>query len=937
MFILAGLISIVSGIVILAIAPESGAAQWHTWVVTLCEIDVLIGLLCGCILVLHASRDYLLGIPGVAVSLFVAIILGGLAGLTLYAASLAGGILFYPSTSSGLIHASAALAVAGVVAALLLVAMPWSPRRKAAAPLLVAIAVVSSGLVLWMLPSARAAVGGLGRLPGSGVDPLLVVSSLAGLFAIPVAVAGSIEWVSGCVRIGSQIAHWDPARSKSRAARWDPAGQRSRAALVAAEAVWLASGIAGWLPPWLGGHLAAWDLVRGAHPDAWLAVIVLTGLGSTFIARVRRSLDLEEATSASYVPSALLYYPSLAAGLFLFYRAVRLVVDAVVPAALAAIIVGIGAYGLGVAALWRMPRRGHPLAFPLIATATGCLVILAGGLLWPVRVNPVLTEVPLARLLSVLGEALDSGTMVAAGAGLAGAICVGAWLAWLALAHFNPATELDGTPSKASGYEVVVLPLGFWLLVLAGAAVWRVTNGFAVSAFTPPVLPDPVLFAVAAFPVAAFVAVHPPKQPLARTGVTVLLVLPVLAFLPFALPAAVGPDGRLAVLAVVAPVAWAVIAGSRGFNRDPRGERRLCWLVGTAALSVPLLAYLVAAARQPVALTSLLTDNGQSSAGAGLGPHLRLVLLLPLFVTFVSSKPVLLAKRSRKTSTASQRAEKPSARQPGRKPSGERPGKLPPSRWRDFQADALIFAVRDNELGSLYLDRLSQQLAALSAEQRARYAVALAGRLYRSYPPLEASPQLAQLDTGAAPDYPARTSVKRALDVARRLHGTNPPGPLALSRARATVAGPFEPTGEDDRDRRRAFDVIETLRLALTDPDDVSAASPDTLVTASRHEVEDAAERVINGPHAGKASDDALASARRKIGQQLASLQEPSSLDELRLTFLWAAPALVLDDPPGTRQGVELPVQRPYRFLGIAMVIAGALAALFYLLISRGH
>jgi hypothetical protein len=206
-FILAGLISIVSGIVILAIAPESGAAQWHTWVFTLCQIDVLIGLLCGCILVLHASRDYLLGIPGVAVSLFVAMILGGLAGLTLYAASLAGGILFYPSTSSGLIHVSAALAVAGVVAALLLVAMPWSPRRKAAAPLLVAIAVVSSGLVLWLLPSARAAVGGIGRLPGSGVDPLLVVSSLAGLFAIPLAVAGSIEWVSGCVRIGSQVAH----------------------------------------------------------------------------------------------------------------------------------------------------------------------------------------------------------------------------------------------------------------------------------------------------------------------------------------------------------------------------------------------------------------------------------------------------------------------------------------------------------------------------------------------------------------------------------------------------------------------------------------------------------------------------------------------------------------------------------------------------------
>lgn len=922
-FILAALIPIAAGIVILALVPETGTAHWPTWVLALSEFAGLTGLLCGCVLVLHASRDWLLGIPGVAVSLFVTVILGGFAGLTLYAASRAGGPLFYPSTSSALLHISAGLALAGLLAAFLLVAMPWSPRRKMAAPLLVAIAVVTAGVVLWVLPSARSSVGDTGTLPILGIDPLLVVSSLAGLFAIPLAIAGSIEWVSECVRIGSHIACTSPLAKRSRL---------GRAGLVVAEAVWLGFGVADRLPPWLGGHLAAWALVRDAHPDAWLVVIVLTGLASLFVASVRRPPDLEEATSASYVPSALLYYPSLAGGIFLFYQAVRVVAGAVIPAALPAIIVGFGAYALGVTVLW-MPRRRHSLSIPLLATGTGCLAIIAGALLWPVRVIPVLTAVPLARLEYALGRALDSATAVAAAAGLAGVVCVGAWLAWLVFARYNSLTDLDGTPARATGYEAVVLPLGCWLLVLAGASALRMTNGAVASAFTPPVIPDPALFAVAAFPVAAFAAVHPRSQALGEIAVTVLLALPVLAFLPFALPAALGPGGSLAVLAVAAPVAWAVISGASRFRQQPGGERRLCWLVGTTALSVPLLAYLAVATGQRVVVSSLLADTGQGNATVGLGPHLRLVLLLPLFVTLVCSRPTIPAKRSRKTSAPTRRGKEPSAER-SRELSRTQPARLPPSRWRDFQADALIFAVRDNELNTLYLDQLRQQLATLSPEQRAQYALALAVRLYRSYPRLKSSPEKAQPSTAARPNYPARTSVKRSLDVARRLHGPNPPGPRAVSNARDRIAGRFETPGGEDRNLRQAYDMIETLRLALADPDNASEASLDVLVTAAQHEIEDAAEMVMHGRQAGRAYDDELARARKTIGQQLASLQEPSSLDELRLKFLWAAPALVLDDPPGVRQGVELPVQRPYVALSMALVIVGILAGLTYLSVA---
>jgi len=858
------------------------------------------GLLLGCVLVLGASRDYLLGFPGIAVSSFLALLLATFAGLTLYIAGFAQGVVFGANLPVGRHHLAVALALAGVLAAFLLIATPWSPYRKVAQPWLAAIAVASPALALFTLSGMRAFAGGFGSLPLLGGDPVLVLASVAGLLAIPLAVASSIEWVAGCVGAG----FWVTALLAAR-----PAWSR---VVISAEVLWLALGMLGWLPAWLGGRLSAWDLVRSAHLDAWLLAVVLTAMASLFIAQVRGRLDLAEAASASYVPTALLFYSSLAGGLFILLVGVRLVVLETVPAALPAIVACICMFVLAVALLWFKPGRGRHFTIAIIAAAAGCTAIIAAGLLWPVAAVPNQLGVALPLGLAPLGRTLGSATVLAVGAGWTAMVCLGAWAIWVMWARLNPVVNVDGTPAAQTGYETVVLPLGCWSLVLAGAAVLRMTKGVTVSAFTTPVLPDPVLFTVVAVPFAAVVAITRLRVTpgAAHAALTVVLVMPVLAFLPFAIPAQLGPAGRLAVLAVAAPIIYGLTLGGARLGRTG-GARRLCWLAGTSAIVVPLLAYLAVIGgpylaiigRQRGSLTSLLIDTGQAGAGTGLGAHLRLVLLLPLLVTFVSAKST---------------------------PSAERRKKPPRSRWRDFQADILIYCVRDEKLDEIYLDRLRRHLAALTPEERAKYALELAKRLGRPYrQPQPGQPVRPPGQVAPVPDYPQPEAVKVALRVAtQRLHGQKPqPGELA--HACSLVAGPFRPPAPNDRRDRRAFDALEALRCAL-DCTDSTPACLDALITASKHEVEDSAERLINGRHGGRAYERNLARARSEIDRQLASLQKPFTLFEVPVKLVWSAPAMVLNDPAGVRQGVDLPVEHPYRYLGAALTVLGVVAAISY-------
>lgn len=890
--LLAAGVTVVAGMVLLVTAP--GVFARPTWEVGACEIDALAGLLFGSWLVLNASRDYLLGVPGCAVSSFLAFMLATFAGLTLYITGFAQATTFGVSVSAGRQHVAVALALAGVLAAFALMATPWSPYREVAQPCLTAIAVLSPALALATLSGARAFHGGFGNLPVLNGDPILVVASVAGLLAIPLVVANSIEWVSGCVGAGFRLA-------KVLASR--PAWIR---VIVSAELLWLGLGSFGWLPGWLGGQLSAWPLVRGAHPDAWFLAAVLTALAALFVGRVHGRLDLEETTSASYIPTTLLFYSSIAGGLLILFIGVRLVVEETVPAAVPVMLVSIGVFALSVASLWFAPgRRRHLMKVIIAVGACGAAVVVA-GFLWPTEAIPNRITVPLPQGLATMGTVLDSALILAIAAALTGLICLGAWGISVVGAKLTKATNFDGSPARWTGYETVVLPLGCWSLVLAAAAVLRVRGGLTVSAFIDPVLPDPVLFTVVAVPIAAAVSLarRHVTQAIADAALSVVLVMPVIAFLPFAVPAALGPAGRLAVLAVAAPIIYGVTVGGRDLNRNSGTERRLGWLAGTSAIVVPLLAYLAVVGGQRGSLTSLLIDNGQTMA-TGLGAHLRLVLLLPLFVTFVSAKPTPFAEL------------------------GSGPV---PSRLQAFQADMFALSVRDKDLDDVYLDRLRRHLAAASPGERARYAYQLAKRLSRSYSPPPPRQPVRPQRKGPGPDYPQPGAIRIALDVARhQLYGKKPP-PRELAAARSLVACNLSPPAPEDRSGLRAYDTIEALRCALNG-DNTPAACLDALITASRHEIEDSAEKLIKGPHAGQKYERNVARTRKEIGAQLSSIEGPFTIFELPVKFLWLAPAMVLNRPSGVRQGVEMPDGHPYLYIGTLLAALAVVAAILYLLI----
>ena len=139
--------------------------------------------------------------------------------------------------------------------------------------------------------------------------------------------------------------------------------------------------------------------------------------------------------------------------------------------------------------------------------------------------------------------------MLAVAAGIIALLAFGAWLAFLLWARTIKTTNVDGSPAGRTGYETVVLPLACWSVLLLGGALLRLRGGILLSAFAHPVLPDPVVFTVVAVPVAAVAALSTwqVRPEVAQAALCVVLVMPVLAFLPFAVPASLGSAGRFAV------------------------------------------------------------------------------------------------------------------------------------------------------------------------------------------------------------------------------------------------------------------------------------------------------------------------------------------------------------------------------------------------------
>ena len=897
--LLVGGLSIVTAAVIFEIGVSLGMPSLPLWTRPVAEADALAGLLAGCCLVLEGSRDYLLGVAGIAVSWFLAVVLATFAGATLYITGFAQANM--PPWRQ---HLAVALALSGMLAAFLLVATPWSPRRRVAQPGLVVIALVAPRLALVALYGRPAFNGTYMWLPVLNNDPFQVVASAVGYLGVPLAIASSIEWVAACTGIGSRVARPLAARPV-----W------LRAVVVCVVTGWVLCGAAGWLPAWLGGRLGAWALVRGAHPDAWLLAVVLTVLAWWFVAHANGRLDLEEARSSSYVPAALLFYSSLVGGLFIFNTALRLLVAEAVPAALPGVLLCCCAFAVAVAWLWS--ARGRRWARTAVMTGAGCAAVLAAALGWPVNADPGRIRLPSFGLFQV-GLTLDTAAVVAAVAASAGVICLGGWGVWVRLARSVNAANAGRAAAQLTVYEAVVLPFGCWMLVLAGAALLRMTGGLRLSAFTHPVLPDPVVFTVVALPAASFAAIRRKQRPeFADAALTTVLVLPVLALLPFAVPASLGPSGRFSVVAVAAPILYGITLGGPSLNHGPLAQRRrrLCWLAGTSAIVVPLLAYGAVFSGQGGSLTSLETTTG--SPGAGLGTQLRLALLLPLFVTFISARL---------------------------RPSARLLGGLPPSRWRDLQADAVALAVRDGDLDRVYLGKLRRHLGTVTPDMVARYAVDLARRRARPYLPGRRGKQAGSADrlqsahSGTDPRNLQSALRSAALQVRRRNWM-----PAELAKARSLVAVPAGTadaglpdagtTDAGNRDARRYLGAVTAVRCAL----DIMGGAParvDDLVTISRHEIEDAAEALINGPDHGETRERNLARARAGIGAQLTSL-EPFTVYELPLRLASWAPALILDEPKGVRRGPNVPVQSVYRLLCAGLALTAVLGAVLYFIFSR--
>ncbi len=918
--LLAASVTALAGMVLLVVTPAGTART--AWLTTGATFDALAGLVVGCVLALRASRDYLLGLPGMAASLFVSIVLATFASLTLYMTGLTP-LAMGANTSAARQHLAAGLALAGLLAAIALIAAPWSPCRKVVQPCLTAVAVLAPvvAVLTWAGPGALRG-GGFGVLPGLDTNPILVVASVAGLLAIPLVVASSIEWVAACVGAGFRLAALLDGPQTGK--RQGVAGQHwPRTLIVLTVLSWLVLGSFGWLPRWLGGHLGAWPLIRDAHPDAWVLVAGMTALAAFFIGRARWRLELPEAVGAAYVPTCLLFYTGVAASLDLLFFGARYVLVETLPAALPEIAASAGVLAFAVLVLWFAPQRRRPRA--VLAGLTTCgLLTLVIGFLWPTGVT--LGQLPASLVLpfglSFLGKILDSAYVLAAASGFIVLFCLGAWRLFALWGRKQKTRNLDGSPAERTGYETVVLPLAGWALALFAGAFLRLRLGLLASAFTPPVLPDPVVFTMVAVPVAAAVALTQwRRRPgVARLGFCVVLTMPVIAFVPFAVPASLGPTGRLAVVVLAAPIIYGLLFGVRDLSRDAAAERRLGWLLGTTAIVVPLLAYLAVDGYQRGSLTSLLTETGQG-AGTGLGAHLRLVLLLPLFVGFVMANPGPVA-----------------------------PLRGPSARSRALKADILAYFVRDHELGESYLEPLRRHLAAASPQDQTRYTCELADRLARWYTPPRRRVRVASgggpgatADTDGraarpatargAPGYPRPESVRFALSVARRRLQGEEASAHDLARARSLVTRSLVPPSAGDRAALRAFDTVEVLRCALRGGERMSDACLDTVVAASGHELEDAAA-ALAAPREGREFARDLARARNGIDAQLASLP---SFDFYRgmTDYVWFAPSVVLGElPSGVGEGEDTG-GKPYLYIG-AVLAAGVLLAAMVALFSFG-
>jgi hypothetical protein len=840
---------------------------------------VLLGLSSGTVLLVDGTRRHLLGLPGVFVCGFIGVLLAAFAGITLFLSS-TGSQRPQPPSEVGVFHANhlaTVLALLGFEAAMLLVVSPWSPQRRRVQPWLIVGAVLLPAAAILVL---RNHVGSQPSSSRNGLNAILFLGPIAGLLAGPLQAASAIEWVSFNVRSGRYLG--------ARLGRSD----RSLLVFFGLEATWLGLGISRTLPAALGRHWLAWSLLR-VSVGAWAEAIALTVLGIWFLHRYCGRVELDEATSGAYVPGVALSDLSLGAALVVFLIAARFALYATLPRGSVPILIGFAAFVAGVGFVVGGPRGPLSSTWRWIAAIVLFAGVTLAGLQWPTATRGVLGgSFHREFYFAVVGKAISSTGFIAGGITLYALIGIGLWIGYRVLTRRTRAANARDQ-SDEDWLPVLLIPLTCWFGLLAVAAAARLGAaplGLRTDAFVPPLLPDPVVFAVTGLAVIAPILLLRRREDAFRRGLLGLAVaLPVLAFAPFVVPASFQPGGRLVIFALALPLLYALIIRASEFTQRPDSWRRLSWLAGTTAISLPLLAYTNLLGPHHGALTAVLSDTGATRSDLGPMAHLRAVLLLPLLVG--------LAAANRRPEDVPRRART--------------------SRVRDFEASVLLQSVDDGDLNEFFLNGLREHLSAVPGAEIRTCAAKMAGRL--------ASQELLVMPLRW------REVISKAAHVARQ-HARGLPNPSeALAFARRTAAPvpapgkpghALEPTTTSDPawisiSGVNSATAIARSALAVALADD-RFDSVDTLVSLHRAEVEAAALRCdASKDPVDRERSDKL--ARKELANQLDAIPQAFSLFPFVRQELWFAPSVVLNDPPGPPRTPRADVLAPYPWLLVGL------------------
>jgi hypothetical protein len=811
--------TIVLALALLASTPSVASASPTLRVVA--TATAFVGLTVGSCLILAATRHYLLGSVGVIVSGFVALLLACFAGLVLQLASTGHGQPLDRVFLAGVRpdRISTLLSMVGLVCAGLLVASPWSRLRSVAQPCLVIAAVALPLLALMRLPHPAIATNLAAGADRAGQSPLVVLGLLAALLAGPLQIASCIEWVLICVQGGSRVSGCLAERKL-----W-------RRSLLAALGAWLALGTASLLPEAVGGRLDVWRLVHHSSLGTWLVVVMLTVACFAYVSRRHGLVELDAVARFAYGPTHLLLFTGLSLALLLFARVVHLTLVGLAPAALISIgLLGVGFASL-VTALWA--SRASIRAVGVLAAIAA---LVGAALNWPPSVEGIAGgDYVHALNFTLFDHALSSAALTGS---VALTLALGwftAWLVWRLwlmpkIGRTGRARMLFGDDSPST----LLLPLAWWSLILAAGALIRIRHHLLASAFlgsgAAPIVPDPALFAIVAFPLAAALALRDDRRPdgLRRTGMTVALTLPFLAFAPSALPSGLQSGGRFTAIALAAPLIAVAFVNRRRLTSGRGAIGRSGWLLGTSAIILPLLAYLSVTTGHPLTLGSLASETSRSPGGLGPLGHMRVLLLAPLFLTFVMAdrRPLRSGRATRRLSL-----------------------------WREFEGQTILGLAQDGDLDTGYQQNLAMHLdsEAVSDGQRTAYAVSLVERLGKL--------------------------MVEGRDV-------NAPRFLALD-------------------------------FVFGEPGD---ATVDDLALASRIELEDAAREYDEAP------DDTVRHVQIKedrlytrIGAQFDAIPGEFTIFMVPPAYFAVAPALVTDDPPRRRFGLQSPLENPYYYVSLVV------------------